>query len=154
MDEALKRIMAQTGRSLAGEAFKNAANSMQNFRVPTLEERMEFSSAAQTISSIAEEIRAWKERTPQNYHLVVTLRTPDGRVMDVETLKAAAFQTFTAEGNIMGLPCMIAGHIATLALLCSYEETKGKSRAGFTVLLSELATEPPPTPEQTPGDTR
>ena len=149
MDENLKNL---AGRSIAGDIFKQTANNMQNIHIPTMEERMQFSSAAYTISEMAGEIEKWKENTPKNSHLVVILQTPDGRSMDVHQVRPSGFQSFVAEGNIQGLPCMLAGHISTLALLCSYEEDRGKDTPGFKIVIPKAVTEPQPTPGQIPPD--
>ncbi len=86
------------------------------------------------IAAIAEEIEDWEAQVPEGKHLVIMLRTPDGRVMDVGLVRPSGWQGFSAEGYIQGMPCMIVGHIATLALFCSYEETKGKSQVGFKII--------------------
>ena len=95
MDEAIKNLIAQTGRSLAGDTFKAA---MQNIHIPSLEERMEFSSAAQTITVIARQITEWEKTCPEGKHPVVNMRTPDGRSMDIERVRPEGFNVFIAEG--------------------------------------------------------
>lgn len=122
---------------------------MQNIHIPSLEERMEFSSAAQTITVIARQITEWEKTCPEGKHPVVNMRTPDGRSMDIERVRPEGFNVFIAEGYIEGLRCMIAAHLSTLMLFCSFEEDRGKSRAGFTAVLPERAAlTPQPKPKR------
>ena len=49
------------------------------------------------------------------------------------------------------MPCKVAGHIATLSLFCSYEETKkGKSPVGFTIVTEPLNEPQQPLERQLP----
>src|SRR5438105_4987051 len=77
----------------------------------------------QTVESIAQAIEEWKRKIPEGKRLVTTMRTADGRVMDVHTLKAIGRDAFLAEGNIEGLQCGIVGHISLLVIFCSFEDS-------------------------------
>jgi len=99
------------------------------------------------ISVIAEEIEEWKQKVPEGKHLVIHLRTPQGEIMDVGLVKPTGWQGFMAEGFVNGLPCMVTGHIATLSLFCTYEETKGMKSVGFKIVTEAAnATQKEPSP--------
>ena len=125
--------------------MQNMQNLLAN--MPTWEERFEFASAARVISNTALNIKEWEVKVPHGKHLVVTMQTPDGRIMLVETVKPEGFYTFSAHGYIDAMPCMMVGHISTLRLFCAYEETKGKAKVGF---IAEVLPEPKPIIESQP----
>ena len=137
MDELGKKLAALAPSAVAGGAFKQ---SMDMPRVLGISDHLRamFSSSG-SITDLAKEINVWEKETPENKQLAVMLRTPNGEIMDVEKIRPNGWQFFIAEGYIQGMPCKVAGHIATLSLFCSYEETrKGKNPAGFTIVIEPL----------------
>jgi hypothetical protein len=145
-EETLKAIMKAQGGIASVFSEESRAQTMSNIfaNIPTISDHLQaIFSSGQSISKLAEEVEVWKQETPENKHLVLNMRTPDGRIMDVGAIRPSGWQMFIAEGYIDEMPCKIVGHIATLLVFCSYEETKGKSRVGFTIKI-ERTTEPQP----------
>jgi hypothetical protein len=106
-------------------------------------------SAEKIMVSLAGQIERWKKATPEGRELVITMTTPEGRLMDVTFLKPVGWQAYLAEGNLDGSPCMVVGHIATLALFCSYVEVKDEKAVrsvGFRIE-TERSNEPQPATE-------
>lgn len=139
--------------NLARDAFKNAMQNMP--RIVSISEQIGaiFSSSG-SISDLAKEIADWEKSAPENTHLVLMLRTPNNDMMDVEKIRPNGWQFFVAEGYIQGMPAKVAGHIATLSLYVTYEETrKGTRRAGFTIETKPL-NQPQPIPEPQSQDSR
>ena len=160
MDEIAKNLLAQSSRNIAGNAFANAMEQQRIMyaNLPSVPSIMQdvllnLFSASNTIKDLGEVITKWRDDAPEHKHLVVTLRTPDGRVMDVNSLRNQGAQAFVAEGNIMGMPSMVMGHISTLSLFFSYEETKGTNPAGFKIATTKTTTESPLEPVPTEPDT-
>jgi len=89
MEETARSLASQTGRSIAGGLF---TNTMQNISLaPSIGDHLRamFSSGG-SISNLAQEIEVWKKDAPENKHLVVMLRTPNGDIMDVEQIRPNA----------------------------------------------------------------
>jgi len=116
-------------------------------RIPTMSERFAFTSALTIIGDLLSRIRKAQEEAPETAHMVVTMRTPDGSIMDVESVWPEGFATFRAEGYVNGMKCFVVGHISTLCLFCAFDTTKGRSRVGF--VSDNVPTEPPPESEPT-----
>jgi hypothetical protein len=149
-DELLKNLASIASRNVAGDAFKQAMTMPKIYTISDHLQAM-FSSSG-SINDLAKEIVAWEKEAPGDKHLAVMMRTPNGAIMDVEKIRPNGWQFFIAEGYIQGMPCKVAGHIATLSLFCSYEETrKGKSPAGFTIVTESL-NQPQPLPESESQD--
>lgn len=130
--------LAISGMENPSAAFESTMTNM-NYRVPSLFENLQSLFGADiTINAIAESVEKWKHDTPPNQHLVLTLRTPDGRVMDVTRIEPNGWQSFLAEGFANGMPCMMTGHISTLSLFGSYEDDKGKKPLGFTIVTGSV----------------
>lgn len=141
----------ETFRFRRGCEFMSDRFAMPILPPSTLDALRAMFSSEKTIDALAKTMKRWEEKTPENMHLVVTLKTPDDRVMVVATVKPTGWQSFVAEGYVYGTPCMIAGHIANLLLFCSYEEaTKSRSAVGFRFVPPEPVSEPEPESEQSP----
>jgi hypothetical protein len=120
--------------------------------MPTMEERFGFASANTIIGDLLARIRRTQVENPDKGELAVMMRTPDGSIMDMESLWPEGFATFRAEGYVNGMPCFIVGHVSTLSLFCAFEERKGRARVGFrtdTIPANAPATEPQSEAEQT-----
>lgn len=100
---------------------------------------MHNASAEVAIAAFAKEIEELEAAAPEKQSLVVTMQTPDGRTMLVESIKPVHFSGFLAKGYIDNLPCSIIGHISTLNIFCAYEAGRGKTRVGFILDQSEAA---------------
>lgn len=136
MNEALDEFLKQAGatRSIAGGLFKQE-NLAAMYNIPSISDHIRGTFGAdRLIDVIAQDIEAWKQKVPTGKHLVVHMRTPQGDIMDVGLVKPVGWQGFAAEGHVNGLPCMVTGHIATLLLFCTYEETKGTKSVGFKIV--------------------
>jgi hypothetical protein len=137
--------------AIAGRAFA-ANNYMQQprFEIPEVPAIFECFSARRAISEIKIEVDRLIAETPEGMALVMTMRTPDGRIMDVSLLTHRGFSTFWAEGRINNLPCKVMGHVSTLSLFFAYEESRSKAHVpGFVIEVSEPQTsEPQPESEQ------
>jgi len=162
MDEIKRRIIKdqeeayeaikQSSRSIAGGAFNQSMTNLYS-NIPTMSDHLRaIFSSQNTITALAEEYNAWKQNAPEGKHVVATMRTPDGRIMDIETIKANGWQGYIAEGFIEGMCSMIGGHIATLSFFCSYEETKGGRRPVGFKIVAEPVIEPPQEPQSTAPD--
>ena len=152
-DERRKQIAQMATRNVAGGLFKqeNLAAMYPNVPAMLTDRLTAIFSSGTSISDLAQEVELWKQNAPENKHLIVMLRTPNGELMDVEQVRPSGWQLFIAEGYINGMPCRVAGHIATLSLFCTYDEVKGRNRVGFKVVTEPL-NEPQPAPEQTTPD--
>jgi hypothetical protein len=160
-DEPLRSGFRTEGFSLSALGITSFAESERRSRedmskmlrdMPTLEERYNFASAEAVIGDLLSRLRKEQEAHPEKGALAVLMRTPDGRIMDVESLWPEGFFTFRAEGYVSGMPCFIIGHISTLSLFCAFEGQKGKPRVGFrtdTQPTQASTIEPRPEPEQT-----
>lgn len=136
MDERLKEMLAQAGMSdLAGGLFKQENYAAMYSNISSLPDNLRsVFGAERLIGFIAEDIEEWKRNAPEGKHMVIHLRTPHGEIMDVGFLKATGAQGFIAKGHVNGLQSMVTGHISTLLLFCTYEETKGTKSVGFKIV--------------------
>src|SRR5690348_6148460 len=82
------QIIAQTARSKA----QTQAAQFERF------------SADETVNAILEELRAIEQGDSEN-RFVVLMRTPDNRMMQIDTLRPLGFSAFVAEGWIDDLTC-------------------------------------------------
>lgn len=149
MDELQRNILStfQPPRIDVGEVIKSAEVA----KVKTTVGILERFSVAETIAAIDHEIKALEVANPERY-LVVTMRTIDGRIMDVQKIRAEGFSAYIAEGFIEGMPCMIAAHASTLNLFIAFEEKKGRVPVGFIVEPPRAVIEPQPESEPIPPD--
>jgi hypothetical protein len=105
---------------------------VENFTLPKYGV-LHHASAEKFIDALVKEIRGLEASAPENHILVVTIVTPDGRMMSVEAIKAVGFGGFLAHGRIGSLSSTVMGHINTLHFSCAYEESKGRHNIGFRV---------------------
>lgn len=164
MDEARKavagaaRAAALSGnaysRALAGELFMQ--QSKPQFTIPEIPAILECFSARRAVADIAKEIEALKANAPENKHLDITMRTPDGRIMAISMIKPVGFSVILAEGFIDNLPCTVMAHVSTLNLFFAYVEARSnKPRVGFIIEVPEAETiEPQPESAQPQPDTK
>ena len=148
---AAQRGLAETLRPLKAPSFDTSIlrpPQLNMVNIPTLFDSL---SAGQAIGAIANEIDALQKETPENKHLVITMLTSDGQIMDVELVKAIGFSVFLAKGYINKMPCTVMAHISTLNLFFAYEEKRaGRTRLGFVIEVPE-AIQPPLEPEPQPS---
>lgn len=143
-------FLKSASSALAGAAFSMNPSDLYP-KMPTMEERFFFTSAEAVIKSVLSRVSAAHAASQNKDALVVTMRTPDGRVMDVESLWAESFATFRADGYVNEMPCSVIGHISTLCLFYAFEERKSRNRVGFrtdTVVDNPPVTESQPQSEQ------
>jgi hypothetical protein len=60
-----------------------------------MEERATFLSSARVLRDLNLEIKEMQDNVPEGKYLVLMMRTPDGRMMLVETIRSTGFSTFS-----------------------------------------------------------
>jgi hypothetical protein len=149
-----KRLLEESQREIASAAVsglpgRSAARELfMQPQVPTFGNLLDEYSAEALVASFIKEVRIMQADAPPDKVLVVTMLTPDGRDMDVATIKAAGANGFVATGLIERLPCTVFGHVSTFRVFCAFEARSKRTRLGFIVEVPEPAvTEPQTEPE-------
>ena len=104
-------------------------------------------SVAETISAIAEEIQEIERNSPDK-RFVVMMRTPDGRMMQIYTLRPRGFSTFVGEGWIDDMKCKVLGHVSTLSVFVAIEDKDSKKPVGFKIGTATTVSQPESEPSE------
>lgn len=93
-----------------------------------------YRSAAVFLSSLAMEVKAWRQSLPPNYQPAVIAVLHGGVQVNVMRLAQVSFDGIRIEGTIEGNPCTLFAHQSTVQMICyamEIREEEPRNPIGF-----------------------
>lgn len=140
MDDSIKKALEALENSpmrKALEAIEESRPSFEQYRfpqlrmpefhlpdIPTQEEVNEYQSAGVFMRRLADSIMQWRHQLPSDQQPAILAILNGGIQINVERLAEESFHGIRIEGMIVGNPCMVLAHQATVQLLCYIEKVE------------------------------
>lgn len=132
LSDTIARIAVAPPVSLPGLGLRPPVLDLPS--IPTPKERNEFQSSGVLVRRMAETVRQWRAKVPNDSQPVVLALLQGGIQINVSLLAEESFHVLRIEGTIDGDECMLLTHQASVQLLCfvqKIEQEDQRRQIGF-----------------------